>query len=381
VILLKSDAASERAELISKSLKRYRLVFVQIGAIFDPIRAEICANLGGIAVGIDQRHDWLRLSETAQALIVTDLERCSDSNVNVLGEVREIVASLLDSEKTICLISRAPRLAFASVPGSSILEDVALVTLPLLGATDIKLEEDERAPSGWLWPSISSGSTLSVDSFLGVFDEMGQGLSAALDHALFEVDPKGTSGLKFLSAREIEGLRGSGIIQIDSAGRPTLTHRSAAKLLREALAAHVSDTVSPASILTEVTAGLWYVERRIRSALRTSAIAKYPTDWRTSSIGGLKDEVLRRAQLDTNVVAKSVNDLRDPLEWLTLGELMEIVRGSKFDNLGIEPVIWRKLQEQLVPVRNRLAHVRMLKAQDAEIVTMWANVVRTRFMI
>ncbi|ALV40066.1 hypothetical protein AU252_01870 [Pseudarthrobacter sulfonivorans] len=96
-------------------------------------------------------------------------------------------------------------------------------------------------------------------------------------------------------------------------------------------------------------------------------------------MGGLQPEILRRAQLDTNVTAKSVTDLRDPLEWLTLGELMDLVRSEKFNNLGIEAAIWRKFQEQVVPVRNRLAHVRMLKSEDAEVVSMWAKMIRLRF--
>ena len=202
---------------------------------------------------------------------------------------------------------------------------------------------------------------------------------AALDHALFEVDPKGDRGLQFLAPREVEGLRGSGILSIDSEGRAALAVRGSAKLLREALATHVSETVVPASILPDVTSGLWFIERKIRSAVRTAAMTAYAQEWRTSSVGNLGGEILRRAQLETNVAAKSVKDLRDPLEWLTLGELMEIVRGTKFNNLGVEPAIWRKLQEQLVPIRNRLAHVRMLKSDDAEVVTMWASVIRSRF--
>jgi hypothetical protein len=208
---------------------------------------------------------------------------------------------------------------------------------------------------------------------------MGQGLVSALDHALFEVNPKGVDGLKFLAPRELEGLRGGGIVKIDESGKSSLAMPQSAKLLREALAAHVSGTVAPASILPEVTSGLWYVERRIRNAVRSAAIDRFGANWRADSVGGLKEEVLRRAQLDTNVAAKSVADLRDPLEWLTLSELMDIVRGSKFDNLGVEAAIWRKLQEQLVPIRNRLAHVRMLKSEDAEVVSMWASLIRARF--
>ncbi len=61
-----------------------------------------------------------------------------------------------------------------------------------------------------------------------------------------------------------------------------------------------------------------------------------------------------------------------------MGELLELIRGEKFGQLGIEPVIWRKLQEQLLPIRNRLAHMRMLKADDHEIVQMWLSSLNAR---
>ena len=351
-------------------------MFVQLGTAFEPLRAEICDQLRGVCVSVDGRQLWSEQAKDAQTIIVTDLEQCVQSDL--LGEVREIVLSLLDANKMVCLISRAPRIAFRSVPGSSVLEDAALVTLPLLERSEVETEPGERVPPGWPWPVVSFSAPLDVETFRNALDELGQGVVAALDHALFEVNPKGEEGLEFLATREIEGLRGSGIVEIDSSGKPILAIRGA-KMLREALASQVSETVTPATTLPEVTSGLWYIERTIRSALRSSAITRFGDAWRASAAGGLKDEILKRAQLDTNVSAKTMADLRDPLEWLTLGELMDVVRSTKFDNLGIEPAIWRKLQEQLVPIRNRLAHVRMLKSEDAEIVTMWASMVKSRF--
>ncbi|GAA2203518.1 hypothetical protein GCM10009849_36230 [Sinomonas flava] len=223
------------------------------------------------------------------------------------------------------------------------------------------------------------GGPLDTEVFRAALREIGQGLIAALDHALFEVNPKGTDGLEFLEARELEGLRGSGIIKVGDDGKPLLALPGTARFLREALAAHISESATPAAILPDVTSGLWFIERKIRNALRSAALAKYQDNWRASVLGARNGEVLRRAQLDTNVAAKSVTDLRDPLEWLTLGELMEIVRSDKFDNLGVEAVIWRKLQEQLIPIRNRLAHVRILKSEDAEVVRMWATLIKSRF--
>lgn len=372
-------ACAARAEIISKSLSRHRLVFVQLGAAFDPLRDGICAQLKGQCVSIDQRSEWNQRSSSYGTLIVTDLERCVETAGDVLGEVRAILFSLLDDGKAVCLLSRAPRLSYRPVPGSSVLEDAALVTLPLLAMSEIQCGPGEYPSQGWPWPSVSFGAPFGTETYEAVLSEVGQGIVAALDHALFEVDPKGMDGLEFLAARELEGLRGCGIVAIDEGGRPSLALPKEAKSLREALAAHVSETVAPASSLAEVTRALWYIERKIRQALRAAAIAKHSGGWRASAVGGLQAEILRRAQLDTNVTAKSVTDLRDPLEWLTLGELMDIVRSEKFNNLGIEAAIWRKFQEQVVPVRNRLAHVRMLKSEDAEVVSMWAKMIRLRF--
>jgi hypothetical protein len=368
-----------RAELISKSLSRHRLVFVQLGAAFDPLRDGICAQLKGQCVSIDDRSEWNQRLSSHGTLIVTDLERCVEMAGDVLGEVRAILFSLLDGGKAVCLLSRAPRLSYRPVPGSSVLEDAALVTLPLLAMSEIQCEPGGCPIPGWPWPSVSFGRPFGTETYEAALREVGQGIVAALDHALFEVDPKGTDGLEFLAARELEGLRGCGIVAIDEGGQLSLALPQEAKFLREALAAHVSETVAPAASLAEVTRGLWFIERKIRQALRAAAIAKYSDGWRASAVGGLHAEILRRAQLDTNVTAKSVTDLRDPLEWLTLGELMDMVRSAKFSNLGIDAAIWRKFQEQVVPVRNRLAHVRMLKSEDAEVVSMWAKMIRLRF--
>ncbi|WP_157768923.1 hypothetical protein [Pseudarthrobacter sulfonivorans] len=236
-----------RAELISKSLSRHRLVFVQLGAAFDPLRDGICVQLKGQCVSIDQRTEWNQKSSSPGPLIVTDLERCVETAGDVLGEVRAIIFSLLDDGKAVCLLSRAPRLSYRPVPGSSVLEDAALVTLPLLAASEIECGPGEYPSSGWPWPAVSFGVPFGTEIYEAVLSEVGQGIVAALDHALFEVDPKGMDGLEFLAARELEGLRGCGIVAIDEGGQPSLALPQEAKSLREALAAHVSETVAPAT--------------------------------------------------------------------------------------------------------------------------------------
>ncbi|MGW9587788.1 hypothetical protein [Microbacterium sp. NPDC055455] len=372
------DAINLRTELIARSVKRHRLVFVQLGCMFDPLRDGILASLGVPEASISDRSSWLDLVEASSGIVVVDLEGCVDSDLNVLGEVRETVFSLLDSEKSVCLISRAPRASYRSVPGSSVLEDAALVDLPLLTKEEVPDEEARKLP-GWPLPSVTFGNELSAESLRSALAELGSGVLAALDHALFDIDPKSLDGLQFLGSRELEALRGAGLLWMDESSTPRLTPSVSSKLLKESLAEHISATVVPSDQLPVVSNGLWHIERAIRSAVRTAAIEKYGSAWRSSAVGGLKSEILRRAQLDGSVAAKSIGDIRDPLEWLMLGELIDIVRSEKFNHLGVEPAVWRRLQEQLVPIRNRLAHVRMLKSDDHEVVRMWLSVVRDRF--
>ncbi|WP_156906036.1 hypothetical protein [Agrococcus lahaulensis] len=375
--LFTEAALLTRLESVERSLHRHRLVFLHAGSLFEPLRHRLLDALRGSKTSVSDRATWAEL-RAEDAVIVTDLEQCVTSSDNVLGEVREVVLALLDEGAKVCLVSRAPRIAYRSVPGSSVLEDAALALLAPLRREELAISPEERAPRGWPLPCVTTASPLDQAKYGNALDELGQGLVSALDHALFEVDPKNQDGLGFLGARELEGLRGAGIVCLDANKVPRLTASSSAKVLREAISHHISHTTTASDTLSPVVTGLWAIERMLRAAVRTKAIEQYGAAWRLSCIGALKDEVLRRAQLDSSIGAKSVEDLRDPLEWLTMGELLELIRGEKFGQLGIEPVIWRKLQEQLLPIRNRLAHMRMLKADDHEIVQMWLSSLNAR---
>lgn len=368
-----AEIAAARIAITSKALKRHRLIFLQMGGAWQIIRDDVLGQIG--EVQSPERHaEWRDMSLDAP-LVVADLDPVAHGAM--LGALRESVFELLDRGYSVCIVSKSPRIAFPEVLGSSLLDDSALVCFPVIQKEELHLLEGEFPPAGWKFPPALE-SVPDHGLFKSVLSELGPGMIAALDHALFEIDRKGLEGLQFLSARETEALRGAALIEVSATGAPELAAPSFGKEIREAIAETVSESVRPDDALGIVTAGLWFIERRIRMAVRRTAITQYGIGWRASCVGGLADEVLRRAQLDSSVVAKTVADLRDPLEWLTLGELMDTVRSERFNNLGMEPAVWRKLQEQLVPVRNRLAHVRMLKSGDPEVVTMWAGLIRAR---
>ncbi len=367
---------------LAQSLVRFRLTFVQLGASFEPMRSDLLAGIGATECSVSELVNGDNPPETTQKLVVTDLERSLDDERSpTLGSLRSEIMKRIDAGQNICLVSRAPRCAYAAVPGSSILEDCAFVAIPILDGPEIGRTSGPQWSRSWRLPSISLVQSPPISELLAkILTELGPAVLSALDHALFEVDPRSTVGLTYLSDREQEALRSAGVIMPDTDSGWVLVVSEYLKELKEVLSDLISQTTVAQADLRVVVEGLWYIERTVRAETRKVAVSKWGNTWRNSVLGGeISQEVLRRAQLDGLIGSTKVGDLRDPLEWLTLGELVDLVKSEKFTGLGKSPVLWRRLQEQLIPVRNRLAHVRMLKASDAEHVTTWVGAVRTWF--
>ncbi|HEX3004619.1 MAG TPA: hypothetical protein VHO27_10420, partial [Angustibacter sp.] len=76
--------------------------------------------------------------------------------------------------------------------------------------------------------------------------------------------------------------------------------------------------------------------------------------------------------------AAKLADLRDPLEWLTTSELLELRELRALGDLGIPAVLWGKLRTEIIPIRNKVAHMRMISEQDLRRATMWRRIVAER---
>jgi hypothetical protein len=368
-----------RLQVVKRSLTRHRLVFVQCGAAFQPIKDELLGRLGATVVLasdlLDAEHP-----ELSPAVVVVGLEQIGNLHPvptgNRLGALRERVLTLVDEGKSVCLVSSAPRISYGNVPGSSLLEDAALALMPPL--TDAECPSDARRRAGWRLPAIAFGNDVdSAACLTAILGELGTGVLSALDHCLFEIDPRSSAGLGFLTDREVEAVRGTGLLTVNPAGECELVDQRLLGSLKEALSALLGAATMPPISLSSVSNGLWYIERTIRSALRREASRANGRNWRTQTIpGGLAVEVLKRARSDTSLAAASVAELRDPLEWLTLGELLDLVTSNKHGGLGVDRLIWRRFSEQVVPVRNRLSHMRLLKSSDEEVVSTWVRLIR-----
>lgn len=112
--------------------------------------------------------------------------------------------------------------------------------------------------------------------------------------------------------------------------------------------------------------------------LREAAIREAGGKWRKNLFNEtIAKHVLERARNDVNVTAASISELRDPIEWLSLGELLDVVESPKFNGLSWDGVLWRRFRQEVMPIRNRISHMRLLKKRDRTTVRMWVNRITT----
>jgi len=355
-------ASAVRAAL-QERLRRHKLVFVQHGAVFAGLAEAVWSQ--GTAEVVEPQ--GVSLQSDAQQVHVKGLERYASEGASrpSLGELRQAVSTLLGNDVEVCLWSTAPRVAFAPVPGSSLIDDASPFFLDLMPQSDADPEA--------VYPAIRHGASLT-DIYRASLAELGVAVLASLDRAIYDGQLGPETLFEMLDAREIEALRGAGLARCCD-GEP---YQLAAPLrfseLRDQLAATLAAQLEPQKELSGIAEELWTIERTIRLALRTAAVDEFGTKWRANVLhGDLNRKVLERAMVDGFVSAKSVKELRDPIEWLSLGELIEVVTSAKFENLGLLPIFWAKFSQDVVPVRNRLSHMRHFKHGDRGVVRMWVS--------
>ncbi|WP_284743917.1 hypothetical protein [Amycolatopsis sp. RTGN1] len=196
-----------------------------------------------------------------------------------------------------------------------------------------------------------------------------------LDFAIFEANHV-DGFVNEVEPAVAEALRGAGLAQVVD-GSLEFTAVGPFWKFKNAVADTIAAVVGPQSELSDVSDGLWLIERTIRKALREAAIAASGGSWRRNLFNkAIADNVLGRARGDVYPTAATVSDLRDPTEWLSLGELLEVVRSPQFDGLSWDAVAWKHFTQDIVPIRNRLSHMRLLKKDDRATVRMWVNRVK-----
>ena len=377
------DAALFWENSLRVALRRFQLVFVQSGSIHAPVSEAAVASISSTSqpaanfAGSDvaDLHD-------DQTLVLTGLEEfATDSSALgslTLGDLRVRVEKLLETGVKICLVSNAPKCAYPPVPGSSIIEDAKPFYFGLLSEYEMPPEYRDggsaHTPAA-VFPAVSlEGRELEV-VYRDALTELGVNVLAAIDYAIFDMGA-GIDFLAFLDSRELEALRGAGLaVYAHEGGSPEFPVPRRFSEFRDAVAEVLACTINSPLDVPKISADLWSIERMLRQKIRSVALTEYSAAWRRRVLhGDLGAKVLERARADSSPSAQNLSDLRDPLEWLSLGELLEVV--GKHRNIGMDELFWRRFGSDLIPIRNRLSHMRLMRKGDRATVLAWVNRVR-----
>jgi hypothetical protein len=373
------NAAKSRAEEIRNRLNRFKLVFVQCGAAFDILREPMLEALGGVVLNAtDVVGSFSSIDPLLGPIILEGLELFAltgKAGTTTLGTLRMMVNQLCEDDAQVCLFSRSPKIAFAPVAGSNLLADASTHYLPLLEKSECP--EETHVKTGFVLPSVGLGKETDARQLLrSAVEELGVNVLSELDFAIFEAK-HGPDFVNELDPLITEAMLGAGLAQNTEEGVSFVSPVPFWKF-QDAVADAMPEIVSPQEDLGAVSGGLWQIERTIRKLLRSAAIESFEDKWRKNLFNEtIAKLVLDRARDDVNVTAASVAELRDPIEWLSLGELLEVVQSKKFNGLFWDNRTWRHFTQDVVPIRNRLSHMRLLKKGDKATVRMWVKRIKT----
>lgn len=356
---------------VSKHTARHRLILTTLGHAHDPVRTAI-GSLSDHILTVSEYLSQDPLRSTPALVVLSDLEcLCGDTaETGRLGKLRERVSSDLDDNINFVMVSRFPRIRYPKVPGSSLLEDAKILFPPLASPA----ADNTHDPASVL-PVYAANESVRLESILRtVLEELGDEVLSSLDHTLFEAMCGRDEVLSIMEARVIEALQGAGLVTL-SGQDYVWTMPTRFGELKDSLADALARMTHTHASLTETFGALWSLERSLRRAMRTKALSVWGQSWRQQSLNGdLPARVLERAKGDAYVAAKSIREIRDPFEWLTMGELLDLRKRPEFGDLGLEDVVWNRLATEVLPVRNRLSHMRLLQDGDLSRVRTWQRV-------
>lgn len=278
----------------------------------------------------------------------------TDEAVRHLGIARHAILSWRDAGGRICLISRHPRISFPDCRGSSVLSDAYVIRHDF---------------SSVVW-----GPRGSLDGRYQMLRDLGAEALAFVDTLTNDLDTWDNLDESLGSPLEWEALEGVGVVRRHPGGR--VVGEIGRGALQPVLEAAIAEVFEPQSDYARVVSQLFTMERLVRHAVRSEAIHKYGKGWRASLLDAdLQARVLERSRPDFGPPG-SIKSIRDPMEWVTLGELIDLAGSEKLSSLGVPAASWRRMADEVLPVRNRIGHMRLIRRTDAQRTSSWLAAVR-----
>jgi hypothetical protein len=358
-------------QAVERDAQRYSVVFLQLGSAFAPYRDHF-ADVPAVPLTVqDYLEGHTNLGEEC-LVVLTDVHTCAKSRRFGLGSLRARVLEDIDMKRhKFVLVSCIARSAFPTVPGSDLLSDAKHVFASALAHAPGQVQLNTLP--GW------DGDDESKESFLAAcVAELSAETVVNLGELIWDSGLSPNECMDSLTPLDTESLRGAGLVWVQ-ADTVSWVVAGEWKAFRGAVAVASSRYMSTADWLGQTFVDLWLLERQLRNAVRDALMEKHGAGWREACVtGAMQTEVVERARKDVQPRAEQLKDLRDPLEWLTTSELLDLREVRQLGDLGLEAYLWSKLRAELLPIRNRAAHMRVVSERDARTTSTWRKLVMSK---
>lgn len=352
-----SESMTWLSELPQKA-QLFTITFVQLGQAATDLRKQLPGIPGTHLTVRDYLAD--EATELQSPILLYEFDRMRRDRGQRLGELRDRVMRDALCGHYFVFVSVSPKTAYPDTRGSDIVADAKQVF----------------APSAML---AASGEASHYDFFVAIVRELGERTVIAISEAMWESQLSSTDALDSLSRPDVEALRGAGLVQAEGEVVSWAVTSAQGKTLKAAVAQVCSEGNEAGDSVASAFVEIWTLERDLRNIIRAALVERMKDGWRETCLPDhLRIEVLDRARRDTQPGASKLGDLRDPLEWLTTSELLDLRESRELGGLGLEPYMWLKLRNEVLPIRNKLAHMRLVSSQDVQRAAVWRRLIAQR---
>jgi hypothetical protein len=327
---------------------------------------------------------------------------------DLLGRARPLVSNLRDRGARVILMSNVPVSRFPGSLGSPLLLDAQVAYPRLVADEEIResltiFDLDERDIENIV--KFSSGSPALAYEYariskdggsgneklhrvqlaestvaLACMDELGPEICAELEFYAYECRIE-TCGEGEIPGPLLQVLRQAGLAKISTPStRVELLPFANRATWLESPNRALQMVVSPPAGWHGVAEGLFAIERVVRLALYEFALEHLGSRW-LESLSDYSASITGLASQDTALEIQSLSDVRQPLDWLTFESLLEYGQQCTANGLttSIAASDWNRLRVEALPIRNRLAHMRLPRQSDQAVVRRWRNSLELRW--
>ncbi len=359
--------ATEWLTELPQKAQLYSITFVQLGHAAGELRKRL-PEIPGTHISV---RDYLS-SETVgrqSPVFLHDFDRLRVNRGERLGELRDRVMREAVTGTCFVFVSVSPKTAYPDTRGSDVIADAKQVFAPC----------SVPGPPSGAGAIAAPATTDELDFFVSCVRELGDRTVIALSTAMWESQLSPAAALQTLTRPDVEALRGAGLVRADGAEVEWSVTGAQLKKLKAAVAQVCSESNTAGDSVASSFVEIWTLERELRNVIRSALMERMKEGWRETCLPEhLRADVLERARRDTQPGASKLGDLRDPLEWLSTTELLDLRESRELGGLGLEPYMWTKLWNEIVPIRNKIAHMRLVSEQDVQRATIWRQLIAQR---